>query len=85
MVTTRTQTYDKIITNKMINAVSKKECMHNEVKKYISELKEDKYNLRSTKQQKPRINYYRFYTSRPDDYPYHHYIRRSERINSMKQ
>ena len=81
MVTTRSQTYN-IETMKK---TQEKEHIHDEVKKYISELKENKYNLRSIQQQKPRINYYRFYTSRPDNYPYHHYIRRSKRINLMNQ
>jgi hypothetical protein len=59
----------------------------NEVDNFVSNIKNEiatsRYYLRSSKQVSPRINYYRFYTSRPDTYTQHVLVRRSPRIQSM--
>lgn len=70
-----------------------KNTIKNEVQNHISSLLFQKqldstsntieYNLRSSQQSTPRVNYYRFYTSCPDDYSHYHHIRRSPRIQSM--
>jgi hypothetical protein len=97
MVSTRNNNYNTaptIIKNKMshhynLRSISQKNTKSkdisaiNEVQNYISEIKAPKYNLRSTTQQTPRINYYRFYTSRPDTHTQYLHIRRSPRIQSM--
>jgi uncharacterized pyridoxamine 5'-phosphate oxidase family protein len=67
MVNTRARNYD--------NSVKE------DVNLYISTLK-NKYYLRSIKNNNPRVNYARFFTSDPESYHYH-YIRRSPRIMSM--
>lgn len=42
------------------------------------------YYLRSKIYNSPRVNYARFYTSNPDQYLPHHFIRRSPRISGIE-
>lgn len=69
-----------------LRARTNKKTIKNEVQNYISSLSQShttKYNLRSSRQTTPRVNYYRFYTSHPDEYSQYNLVRRSPRIQSM--